>query len=333
MEEEEALAFEKDPLMDTIIKMRTWDEAAKVVNPTWEVPTLESFRPMAERAIERQFQRVLDKEFKHYKLTREQLLGYKEDGYILLKDLLSEDLKKDVVSWVDDIQSWPEEAGKHMCYYEDQVSASGEKTRMLCRTENFIPYHEQMRKLLVEEGPITDVLEQLMNEKSVLFKEKVNYKLAGGGGFPAHQDAPAFTSFGQRNHLTVNVAIDEATPENGCLQVAAGHHKKGLFPQDPVHHGLSKESEESLGNWADVPLSPGDVLIFSSWLPHRSGGNTSDKSRRALYVTVNGETDGDFREDYYVTKRAEFPPSVEREEGKDYSEAAKIFNLATPITS
>lgn len=72
--------------------------------------------------------------------------------------------------------------------------------------------------------------------------------------------------------------------------------------------------------------------MFSSWLPHRSGTNTTPNSRRALYVTYNGKNDGDFREDYYKEKRLHFPQKVERDPNKDYSEGAKIYNLATPIT-
>jgi len=130
----------------------------------------------------------------------------------------------------------------------------------------------------------------------------------------------------------VNVAIDSSTIENGCLEVAIGKHNQGLFPQNPAHGGLSDEEDAKL-EWTPVPLEIGDVLIFSSWLPHRSGPNRSAKSRRALYVTYNAKTDGDFREQYYQDKRGKFPPKNEREDGRDYSEGAKLYNLATPITN
>ena len=48
MNDEEAHAFELDPLHDTILQMRTWDERAKV--PALVVPDLESYRAMLEGA-------------------------------------------------------------------------------------------------------------------------------------------------------------------------------------------------------------------------------------------------------------------------------------------
>jgi len=231
------------------------------------------------------------------------------------------------VSWVGEVQNWPPTAGKWMMYYE---SVNGTET--LCRTENFLAYHPGLQYLLTQ-GELMGIIAYLFGSPDpCVFKEKINYKLPGGAGFPAHQDAPAFTHFGQKNHLTLNIAIDDATPANGCLEVSPGYHENGLFPQDPVHQGIAKEEEQKLP-WIPVPLNSGDVLLFSSWLPHRSGPNTTEKSRRALYVTYNAKVDGDFREAYYVDKRKHFPQKVEREPGKDYSEGARIYNLATPISS
>ncbi len=44
MEDAEAAAFERSPMFDTILKMRTWDEAAKVVGK--RVPTLDDWEPL-----------------------------------------------------------------------------------------------------------------------------------------------------------------------------------------------------------------------------------------------------------------------------------------------
>jgi ectoine hydroxylase-related dioxygenase (phytanoyl-CoA dioxygenase family) len=53
----------------------------------------------------------------------------------------------------------------------------------------------------------------------LLFKEKISYKLANGGSFHAHLDAPAYEHVGKIDHLTAILAVDKATMENGCLEV------------------------------------------------------------------------------------------------------------------
>ena len=96
-----------------------------------------------------------------------------------------------------------------MKYFENS-SKTGE--RLLCRVENFIPYHDGLRALLTD-GDVMRILSELMGEQAVLFKEKINAKLPGGSGFTAHQDAPAFITFGQRYHITMMIAVDDSTIE------------------------------------------------------------------------------------------------------------------------
>jgi hypothetical protein len=65
-------------------------------------------------------------------------------------------------------------------------------------------------------------------------------------------------------------------------------------------------------------------LIFGAYLAHRSGDNVTEKARKAVYLTYNAASEGDFRDHYYDEKRRLFPPSYEREKGKDYSKFLKI---------
>jgi ectoine hydroxylase-related dioxygenase (phytanoyl-CoA dioxygenase family) len=66
----------------------------------------------------------------------------------------------------------------------------------------------------------------------VLFKEKINFKFSGANGFTPHQDYPAFLSFGQTYHITMMLAIDDCTIENGCLQIANNiDYMRKVLPQ------------------------------------------------------------------------------------------------------
>lgn len=50
MQEEEALKFEKDPLFEVSLRMRTWDEEAKLTD--LPLPSLTRYKEMALRALE-----------------------------------------------------------------------------------------------------------------------------------------------------------------------------------------------------------------------------------------------------------------------------------------
>ena len=53
--------------------------------------------------------------------------------------------------------------------------------RIMCRSENFIDYHEAYKNLSC--NYLDKIVSQLFNETGVLFKEKINHKLPGGAGF------------------------------------------------------------------------------------------------------------------------------------------------------
>ena len=140
----------------------------------------------------------------------------------------------------------------------------------------------------------------------LLFKDKINYKLSQGNGFKPHLDAPAYNHIGHINHITANFAIDAATPENGCLEVVPGSHHMDV---ELVDGGCISESWVRDHEWVSVELDAGDVLLFGSYLAHRSGPNKTDRRRASLYATFHRRSDGDdLRTKYYAHRRVMFPP-------------------------
>jgi ectoine hydroxylase-related dioxygenase (phytanoyl-CoA dioxygenase family) len=259
-------------------------------------------------------------------LTATQQDFWKKNGYIIIKDYFNEEQKAELVNWVEDLETRPETAGKWMKYFE--TPATDPNGRQLCRVENFLQFHEGFDELLRGEKLI-GVLSELMGEPAMLFKEKINFKLPGGNGFLPHQDAPAFTSFGQKFHITLMVSIDASNPENGCLQMAPAMHDKGMLPTAP-DATVDSEYAETL-NWEYVETEPGDIVLFDSYIPHKSDANVSDRPRRALYITYNRTSEGNYREEYYKEKRAVFPPDVERDPNKVYGDSG-VFNVGNPVS-
>jgi 2-aminoethylphosphonate dioxygenase len=258
-------------------------------------------------------------------LTSEQLAFWNDNAYLLMPGLVPLRQREALLEWTQALQSWPETPGKWMKYFE---SSSHDRARLLCRVEDFVPYHSQFSEFLQDDLKL-GILAKLMGEPAILYKEKINFKMPGGKGFTHHQDAPAFGTFGHTYHITMMVALDPSTIENGCLEVVRGWKGQKILPQAP-DGTIRKDVIESL-QWSPVTMEPGDVLFFDSFIPHGSAPNRSQAPRRALYVTYNRKSEGDYRAEYFAQKRLAFPPECERVPGRDYSQGAGVFNLGNPI--
>jgi hypothetical protein len=246
-------------------------------------------------------------------------------GWLWLRGFLTPAEASWLQAWTDEVAGWPETPGTWMRYYE-RNGASGEK--MLARIENFVPYHGGLAALFASPR-FLDLLGECAGEPVVLFKDKINFKLPGGGGFAPHQDAPAYVNFGVEHHVTLMVPIDPFTSDNGCLVMALDTHPRSFLPHNS--DGTMRADEAAKLRTEPLLATPGDVIVFDSWVPHWSGPNRTAGSRRSFYLTYNPASAGDHRAAYYARKRESFPPEYERRHGVDYATVGKQFNLGNPF--
>lgn len=245
-------------------------------------------------------------------LTQEQIARFQADGFVIVPDLFGAAEMEQIAAWTDEVHDWPETPGRHMMYFEE--SRAHPAKRILNRIENVLPYHDGFRALAVG-TKMQGACGQLFGEPAVLFKDKINFKLPGGGGFEAHQDVQAGWSRYADLHITALITIDKTTLTNGCLEMAKGFHDRGLIGTEwaPLTENDLRNAE-----FIAVESEPGDAVFFDSFAPHRSGPNNTDAPRRVLYFTYNKASQGDSLEQYYADKRASYPPDIEREDGKEY---------------
>ncbi len=244
-------------------------------------------------------------------LTAEQVAGFQRDGYVVVRRLFDAAEMADVCRWTDEVQRWPETAGRHMMYFEQ----SKDGRRILNRMENILPHHEGFRALATGVR-LQGACGQLFGEAAVLFKDKINFKLPGGGGFEPHQDVQAGWSRYASLHITALVTVDRATVANGCLEIATDFRgSRELIGRE--WEPLNAEQLTGL-HWAHIEAGPGDAVFFDSFIPHRSAPNATRDARRVLYYTYNRAAEGDHLAQYYADKRASYPPDIERVAGREY---------------
>lgn len=257
-------------------------------------------------------------------ISKSDIEHWHQNGFLVFKNFFESNHAKKIISYVEDIAQWPETPQKWMRYYEN----NSHNQKSLCRVENFLPYHDRLRDLL-NSDEINGLIGQLAGEEVVIFKEKINFKYPGGKGFRPHQDAPAFVSFGQTFHISLLISIDRSTKANGCIEMVKGQCEENLLRQ--AQDGTLDSTITDAFTWIPIETEPTDLVLFNSYVPHRSHDNHSTDPRRALYVTYNRKSEGDYRGRYYADKREKFPPECERVAGVDYSQSIGIYNLANPI--
>ncbi len=226
------------------------------------------------------------------RLTEDQRTTFEATGRVLLRGFLDQRLVRRLDVAARLVAGWADGSGPGLHHRE--MTDDGPR---LARSEDLIPHHDGLRDFLTK-GVVPDMLGELFGEPAVLFKEKINYKAAGGAGFAPHQDATAYRFVDY--HISVMIPLDTSTEENGCLWFTPVTDRTVL----PNRDGRIDPAWVEQAAWVPVPVRPGDVVAFNSYAPHYSDTNRSSHPRRALYVTYNARSAGEHRERYYADKRA-----------------------------
>jgi ectoine hydroxylase-related dioxygenase (phytanoyl-CoA dioxygenase family) len=231
-----------------------------------------------------------------FQLTPEQVAGYERDGYLIVRDFLSQP----EVDKLYRIATADEVLRSHAFDLNDQ---SGKKTKL---TLWYNPGDDAFG-LLTRSKRMVEAGDRLLDGDSAVchFHSKLMVKEPRvGGAWEWHQDY----GYWYKNEflfpdqlLSVMVAITMANKANGCLQVIGGSHKMGR-----IEHGFAGEQVGAAQHYVDlalktmplvyVELQPGDALFFHPNLLHRSAANLSDTARWSLISCYNRQTNIGYNE-------------------------------------
>jgi len=241
-------------------------------------------------------------------LTDKEIEDYKRHGFLIKREFYDKTEIEEIRNWVYNYadkkpEEW--ESGKEMAYYE---TSKNDGTRILARIEDFVDFHNGFKNL-VNSDRLMGCVEKILQEEPLLFKEKINFKKPGGGGFRPHQDQISRWETYAKYFLNVLIVTDDSTVENGCLELTPNFYaKKLLGPLDaPIPEKWLSQME-----FKHFPSKKGDVIFFDGYTPHQSNDNKSTIARSNVYLTYIGKSNGDQRKKYFARKRKELPPDNER---------------------
>lgn len=144
--------------------------------------------------------------------------------------------------------------------------------------------HDARLAGIAGDGRLGTVLRALIGaDELVMFQDMALLKPPGGGREkPWHQDKAFFDIDVTSPVVGVWIALDPATPENGCMHVIPGSHLEG-----PRIHFNRRDFQICDTNVACdrdvmVPLEPGGCLLFDGLIHHGTPANRTRHRRRAL---------------------------------------------------
>ncbi len=146
----------------------------------------------------------------------------------------------------------------------------------------FVDYEQRLNAMAAHSG-LLGVLEDIMGDTPELFQDMALVKPPRfGSEKPWHQDCAYFNLQEGTTVVGVWIALDEATPENGCLHIIPGSNTEGPMIHFKRRDWQICDTDVPVGRDTMVPLKPGGCLFWHGLTHHGSPVNQSGQRRRAL---------------------------------------------------
>jgi len=228
--------------------------------------------------------------------SKEQLKQYHQDGYLLMKNqfdkeeigLLHKSANEDRTL---DAQSYGRKDGEGGTVRLSLWNHPGDNIYgMFARSERMV-----------------NRAEQILDDEVYHYHSKMILKDARiGGAWAWHQDYGYWYHNGvlSPNLVSVFIAVDPSTKENGCLQVIKGSHLLGridhVLTGDQAGADMDRVNESLKRlELVYVVMEPGDAVFFHANLLHRSDQNKSENSRWSMVCCYNAKSNDPYKESHH----------------------------------
>jgi len=220
-------------------------------------------------------------------MTPDQVTAFDRDGAVLLEGVANTATLASLTAEIDRIEAGIEdtvltlEGGHEVAYRADSMTFA----------RNLVGVSETVRRFIA--GPVFQGIgHDLIGPDVRLYWDQAVYKKPEADrDFPWHQDN-GYTFTDPQTYITCWLALTDATPENGCVHILPGLHRRGTLRHEPTDSGLAikgVDTPEIAATARPVPARAGDMVVFSSLTPHKTGPNRTHDVRKALIIQIMPE--------------------------------------------
>jgi ectoine hydroxylase-related dioxygenase (phytanoyl-CoA dioxygenase family) len=210
------------------------------------------------------------------RLTLEQKRQFDEQGFFILRDVFTPGELAAVETAIDPL----EQEHERLLRARGGVVAIS-SADAITFTAHIVKKSPVLRAFAAHPA-ICEVCQDLIGDDVRLYWDQSVYKKSGKPQeFPWHQDN-GYTFVEPQQYLTFWIPLVDVDVDNGCPWIAPGMHRLGTLAHRATPIGLV--CLEDAPNAVPAPAKAGDVIVFSSLAPHRTGPNLKLGTVRKAYI-------------------------------------------------
>lgn len=223
-------------------------------------------------------------------LTEKQIQAYRQDGYLLIENFLNEE---ELSFWRTAVtEAITQRGGRKMAHGDTKTGEddginkeSDYYGKVFDQMINLWQTNDQVKKIMLDEK-IGEMVAKLADWNGTrIWHDQALIKRPWANPTSWHLDTP-FWSFSDRRALSIWVALDDATYENGCLYFIPGSCHSTTF-ENP---GIGKNMDAVFDFYPQfitsasvaVPMKAGSCSFHNGLTIHGAGANMTRGFRRAM---------------------------------------------------
>jgi phytanoyl-CoA hydroxylase len=215
-------------------------------------------------------------------LTSQHITSYRENGFVVLHDFLTPD---ELEEWRQAVDEAVAARGNRKLADGSMRSGDDYYDNVFIQRINLWQDHAGMRKLMFDPR-LGKLAAELAGVDGIrIWHDQALIKQPWGNPTAWHLDNP-YWSFSSRDAITIWVALDDSTLENGCMYFIPGTNKTATFDNVGIGQNMG-DLFKVYTQWAKnktmpAPMKAGSCSFHNGLVAHGAGANMTPGFRRAM---------------------------------------------------
>ncbi len=222
-------------------------------------------------------------------LSHEQLLDWENSGFLILKgfaDATTCNAMFNTAVVISRTSANNEPIGDTEVVLETAPSPTAKQPEDYVAKITRLHHKVGIFSEFIHRPEVSNLFGHLMGDDVDCFSSSFIFKGPGVLGQPWHQDA-WYHRLDPSNQISAWLAVTETTIDNGALWVLPGSHREPVHAVEPdprpgARPGYVAITDHDMEAGIPLILDPGDLVLFSFNMMHRSTDNLTDTPRAAM---------------------------------------------------